>query len=542
MIMMDLRLSFRLRTLLSALGLAVGACLFCACGPRCEPCYGPCAAAYGPCADIYPNYADGIVLPCNIAPLNFRMADGRAHRVRVEACDSTGNMLVSWTKNRCRTRIFNEKTWRETLACVSGGFLRLVVDDTALRVWRVSPDSIDPYLVYRLGPHDQNTGGRLQVYERNLTDFSQRCLMDNLQTENNCMNCHSLGVDSRMVFHVRQAFAGTVVTDGQGSSCKISVPARYGFRLSYPAWSPDGRYIAFATTRISPVQFVNPHRTQDLMPDVAAWIVLYDTRRNRLFSCPALTDTAFCYSFPTWAPDGKSLYFCRTPYMEVWNLPQEREKECLAEFRYDLFRIDFDEDRESFGEPEFVYSPLAWGDSVNRSASIPSVSPDGRFLFVSTVMMGSFPSQNQGDLILLKWDSAGLRPVHTPGFNSPDADRRGVWTSDGKWFVFTSKRESGAQSLLYLAHFDGSAPDGQIISKPFVLPQKHPDHYLWNTRSFTFPVFDRKPLPFDRKAYKTMVEQPLSYPDMSFFDTVGIAAGRVDATSGPSLPNDFGGH
>ena len=533
-----------MRTVSLLLGM-VAAGLFCACG-RVEP----------PSANIYPDYADGIVIPCNIAPLNFLMADGRTHRVRVEACDSKGNVLGSQLYARCKNLIFNESDWRNMIASATGGFLRIVVDDTASRLWRISSDSIDPYLVYRLGPHDQNTGGRLQVYERNITDFSHRCLMDNLQTENNCMNCHSLGADAKMVFHVREAFAGTVITLGNDSSLKISVPARYGFRLSYPTWSPNGRYIAFATTRIAPVQFVNPHRTQDLMPDVAAWIVLYDTRQNRLFSCPALTDTAFCFSFPTWAPNGKSLYFCRTPHMEVWNLPQEREKECLAEFRYDLFRIDFDADSETFGEPEMVYSPLggnfggAAGDSVNRSASIPSASPDGKFLFVSTVMMGSFPSQNQGDLILLQWDStedgrAYLREVHTPGFNSPDADRRGVWSANGKWFVFTSKRESGAQSLLYLAHFDGSAPDEQKISKPFVLPQKQPDHYIWNTRSYTFPVFSGKPLPFDGKTYKDIVEQHLSSPDMSFFDTSGMVSGSVDATSGASQAvssTNFGGH
>ena len=41
---------------------------------------------------IYPDYGKDLVLPCNIAPLNFHIGDNgtRHHHVRIDVCDSMG--------------------------------------------------------------------------------------------------------------------------------------------------------------------------------------------------------------------------------------------------------------------------------------------------------------------------------------------------------------------------------------------------------------------------------------------------------------------
>jgi hypothetical protein len=56
-------------------------------------------------------------------------------------------------------------------------------------------------------------------------------------------------------------------------------------------------------------------------------------------------------------------------------------------------------------------------------------------------------------------------------------------SSNSKWFVFSSRRIDGLYTRPYIAWID----DKGEVSKPFLLPQKDPDHYDFNLRSFNVP-------------------------------------------------------
>ncbi len=69
--------------------------------------------------------------------------------------------------------------------------------------------------------------------------------------------------------------------------------------------------------------------------------------------------------------------------------------------------------------------------------------------------------------------------------NSDESESYHSWSSNGKWFVFSSKRDDGLTARPYLAYF--GSPDN--IGKPFVLPQKDPALYKRLAKTFNRPEF-----------------------------------------------------
>ena len=75
------------------------------------------------------------------------------------------------------------------------------------------------------------------------------------------------------------------------------------------------------------------------------------------------------------------------------------------------------------------------------------------------------------DLYLMDLLTGETKPLTVA--NSDDVESYHSWSSNGKWFIFGSRREDGLYARLYIAHLDeqGNA------SKPFLLPQEDPDFY-----------------------------------------------------------------
>ncbi|MDE7149731.1 MAG: hypothetical protein K2O01_04905, partial [Bacteroidales bacterium] len=100
-------------------------------------------------APIFPDYGDSIVLPPNIAPLNFSVTEN----IRLRIACGKKELLDKHYRRQVR---FRPKTWRRWLATARERQqplrLEIATDDRTYAPlhWFVAEDSIDPYLVYRL--------------------------------------------------------------------------------------------------------------------------------------------------------------------------------------------------------------------------------------------------------------------------------------------------------------------------------------------------------------------------------------------------------
>lgn len=461
-------------------------------------------------APIVPDYADSIVLPVNIAPLNFCIRPDSAFfargRVQITAYDSLQENKLSFVfpLKRVGGTSLSIKRWKKLMRQASGGHLEVEI---ALRAeggtwkvyrklhWRVSPQPIDRYLLFRASQYEEGVHGELYIAQRDLQGFDNVYIGHNRLMDGNCMNCHDCGNNdaSNMVFHLREAHKGTILMQGD-SIMKISVPAGYNLRFTYPAWHPSQKIIAFSTNLPHSVHYSNSVQKLLYTLDTLGSLVFLDLEKMEIFSCPELTDTRYEQVFPTWSPDGKTLYFCRSPRNEYGRFPFPQYVDSSLSMRQnrveqiwdDLMQMDFDLETRRFSNLRCTYP---FSDLLHKSASMPKVSREGRYLLVSLLKATTFPLQNLGDFYMLDLaDTLSLREVYE--LNTPGSEKGHSFSSSGNWMVFSSSRRTLAVPETYITHFDTSTG---CFSKPFLVPQKRGDFYCTNLKGFVFPVLSTKP-------------------------------------------------
>ena len=170
---------------------------------------------------IYPDYL-GVTIPVNIAPLNFSMVDETVLRVDAVITDCHGHTLHSQGKESVD---FDLDDWHTLLGQNRGDSLSITVSAKYNDGWHtyrsfsiyVSPDSIDYGLCYRLIEPGYEVWSKMGIYERDLSTFDERPLIENTQFEG-CVNCHSFnrGNPSDMSLHIRGPHGATLLRHGDG--------------------------------------------------------------------------------------------------------------------------------------------------------------------------------------------------------------------------------------------------------------------------------------------------------------------------------------
>ena len=185
-------------------------------------------------------------------------------------------------------------------------------------------------------------------------------------------------------------------------------------------------------------------------------------------------------NFPTWAPDGRRLYYTSAYYVPrdtAVTLDRDMAN-YYQDVQYNLYYRDFDPETLAFGEEHLLRDLQAEG----QSASLPRVSPDGKSLLYALGQFGCFHVWHpDADIRLLRLDSLtvdSLLPL-----NSPLAESYPSWSSTGRWIIFISRRDDGNYSRVYFAYYDA---EGRV-HKAFTLPQADPEHDRLLLRSYNRP-------------------------------------------------------
>jgi hypothetical protein len=429
---------------------------------------------------LFPDYA-GVTVPASIAPLNFRVNDPcEGVDARIEGSQSGAIRIRS---RRAEVRIPQDE-WRRLLEANAGGDLSVSLALKQAGRWvgyqaftiHVSDCPIDYGLVYRLIAPGYEVYGKMGIYERNLSDFSQRALIENTLLPGNCVNCHSfcVGDPERMSLHIRGAQGATVLLSEGRTELYDTKTGQTIANCVYPYWHPSGRYIAYSVNETR--QVFHEHREKRVeVVDSRSDVVVYDMETNELLSCPQLRSEQAFETFPAFSPDGCRLYFCSA---EVRSIPGEYDR-----VKYNLCSLAFDPESGRFGgEVDTLVAAARSGKSV----SFPRPSYDGKYLMYVVSDYGNFSIwHKEADLWLLDLRTSEARELSE--VNSDDVESYHSWSSNSRWFVFGSRRMDGLYTRPYIAWIDESGRAG----KPFLLPQDAPAYYESCLYSFNIPEFVR---------------------------------------------------
>ncbi len=472
---------------------------------------------------IYPDYVD-VTVPVNIAPLS------------IELMQSADDAVIRYSFGSDEIVCGGQKAmpdiddWRELAAKAKGQAIQVEVFAENGGQWtrfkpfniHVSPDSIDPYISYRLISPSYVTYEELTINQRSLEDYWEQPIYDNMlcgdEINGQCINCHNYQMynPQRMQFHARQKNGGTVVMyDGDIKKVNMANDSILSAGV-YPSWHPWLKLIAYSTNKT-----MQSFHTRDInkieVLDSESDLIVYDVERNEVMNIE--NDPHEFEVYPFWSPDGKYLYYCSAHFVYEADTVNTTETILRAyEIKYSLYRKAFNLETREFGPREMVFDAAA----VNKSVTLPRISPDGRWLLLSQGGWGCFHIWHRdADLWLIdlqKFNPEVTNPedMQAQGVarplsecNSDNVESYHSWSSNGKWIMFSSRRDDGVYTRPFIAHMENGKG-----TKPFELPAEDPDYHRQLMKSYNIPEFMRGRVEFTPQEIADVLKQnvdPVKY-------------------------------
>ena len=496
---------------------------------------------------IYPDYVN-VTIPVNIAPLTFELDE--------EANEMVARYKVGDCEIICADKMQPDiDDWRELVAAALSSDNKSAADSHpspltshSIQVdvfarhdsrWThykpfsitVSPDSIDPWLSFRLIPPSYVSYEALTISQRCLENYDESVIYDNMlcgfEVEGQCINCHNYQQynPERMQFHARQKDGGTVIAyDGQLKKVNMKNDSIISAGV-YPAWHPWLKLIVYSTNHTNQ-SFFTTSRDKIEVYDSKSDLIAYDIDTDEVTNIENRDDELEC--FPAWAPDGRTLYYSSAHFVRD-SSNQDIIADVIAHYdslHYNIYRKSFDPDTKQFGPRELVIladSLVAQPDSIvaqdttltsqpspltsnptpltshlspltskHGSVLLPRISPDGRYLLFSMADHGVFHIwHHDADLWMMDLQTGEVRSLDE--VNSPETESYHTWSSNGRWIVFSSRRDDGSFTRPFFAHFD---KDGHF-DKPFELPTADPDYHRQFLKNYNIPELMRGPVTYD---------------------------------------------
>lgn len=435
-------------------------------------------------AKIYPDYT-GIEMPCNIAPMNFRLDEAADDVVLNISC---GGQQVTINGKKGLELQMPEKEWKSLLQKCAGKDLKYDIYAKKDGKWEhyksftnhVSTDSIDHYLTYRLIEPSYMGSGELGIYQYNLETGEEKDIFTNHRDhikgnnpQQKCLNCHTSQRNhpENKMFYYRGPNGGLLLTY-KGEMHKINT--RCGDMQAgtvYPSWHPSLPLIALSSNKVMQVfSSTDPEKLQAY--DEWSDLVLYDIEKNEI--TPIRKTPNQQETNPCWSADGKALFFNSTDTVFTKsNDPRH--------MLYNVYRISFDPATKKWGENELIFEPAKNG----KSATYPKASPDGKYLLITLADYGtSTQTTKSADLWMIELATKQARAMDEVNCVT-ESESYHDWSSNSKWIVFSSRREDGNYSRPYFSHID---KDGKG-SKPFILPREDSRYHANLIKNYNVPEF-----------------------------------------------------
>lgn len=460
---------------------------------------------------LYPDYVE-VTVPVNIAPLTFEMYDKWEE---MAARYSFGDEEIIC---RGKQALPDIDDWKHLTAAAKGKAIQVETYASKDGQWTrfkpfniyVSPDSIDPYISYRLIHPSYILYEELTISQRCLENYDESVIYDNMLCtdgeKGQCINCHNYQQynPERMQFHARHNQGGTVVAyDGKIRKIDMKSDSLLSAGV-YPAWHPELPLIVYSTNMTRQVfHLTDPNKIE--VYDTESDLIAYDVEKNEVTNIE--NNPNEFEVFPFWAPDGKMLYYC-SAHFEYPDTTQSQRLEIIKraqKIRYNIYRKRFDPATMQFGPRELVFN----ADTLGMSATLPRISPDGRFLMFAMAKYGVFHIWHRdADLWMIDLKEKKARPAYE--LNSRDTESYHSWSSNGRWVVFSSRRDDGNYTRPFIAHIDANGKG----TRPFELPCADPDYHRQFMKCYNIPEFMRGPVTVRPQAFADVLKrdgEPVKY-------------------------------
>jgi hypothetical protein len=463
-------------------------------------------------AKTQPDYSSSVIPP-NIAPLNFVIQeDGSSYFVKIYSQKGEPIEIFSKTPKI----VIPREPWHKLLDSNRGRqlsldiFVKSQASTSSSKLdneqWsryetltsEIANEDIDSFLVYRKIRPGHVIWREMGIYQRNLNNFDESLILNNGYFKHGCLNCHAFCANhtDKMTIGIRsENFDSSTLLIEKGKVIKI------GTKFGYTSWHPSGRLVTFSVNNVRQLFHSSTSEVRDVL-DFDSLIAYYLVDSKTVKTTPDLAKKEQLETYPAWSPDGRYLYFCSAPI--TW--PDRTViPESYDQIKYDLVRVSYDLDNDQWGQLETVLSAKDTGLSI----LLPRISADGRWLLFCMCNYGCFPVyQPSSDLymmdlwhglparedtanpVLSKVEGMAVPQYSKLPINSDDSETWHSWSSNSRWIVFSSKKNSGVFTRIYLAYVD---EEGKVY-KPIVLPQKDPSYYdscLW---TYSVPELVREPV------------------------------------------------
>jgi len=122
-----------------------------------------------------------------------------------------------------------------------------------------------------------------------------------------CLNCHTFCGNNtdKMLIGIRSVkYGSSAILADNGVAGKI------GTKFGYTAWHPSGRMVTYSINKIRQSFNIAKNEIRNVI-DFDSLLAYYTLGSKTIKTTPQLSDKTQLETYPAWSPDGRYLYFCR---------------------------------------------------------------------------------------------------------------------------------------------------------------------------------------------------------------------------------------
>jgi hypothetical protein len=176
---------------------------------------------------------------------------------------------------------------------------------------RIAPEDIDGTLVFRFMKPLYSWWQDIGIHQRNLTNYDMSLILHGRSFGGGCLNCHSfVGNDpATLSIGLRSAKYGSDTLLARRDTVD-----KIGARWGYTAWHPSGAVAVYSMNKVTQFFQAGGLEVRDVA-DLDSALICYHVRSGKASRVPELAEKDWLETYPAWSPDGKYLYYCSGPIL-----------------------------------------------------------------------------------------------------------------------------------------------------------------------------------------------------------------------------------